>query len=405
MDDLRDYIRLCAKTSRQIVLYDLIEKRYGERPYGWPELEVVLLVARMAVMKEIHLTVEGAPLPLDRAYEPLTSSRGQRKVIISQRESADSDLIQKSQALGKDLFSQMGPASEEALFVALRDQFLAWQADLKRYETLTATGRYPGKSEIESSLDSLGRFVDEADSLRFLRRFVKSKPELLELEEDIQELRGFYNDQKRSWEELRHAVEILKPNRMQLGAQESAAQAVARMEEILAMPRPYPFLSEAAGLIEAAKSANEALVLEARKPVTAEIQKFLSTLQSDLDSASVPDAARQAVTQELEGLLAQVAKETSIAHISQAQGVAEEAFDRALTALEKAQAPPEPGPEGGAAPDTPAPPPVKKRRVVEAKSLMSEEFIETAEELEAFLRKLRTEIEAALADDDRVQIK
>ena len=41
MEDLREYIRLCTIASKQIVLHDLIEKKYGERPYGWPELEVL----------------------------------------------------------------------------------------------------------------------------------------------------------------------------------------------------------------------------------------------------------------------------------------------------------------------------------------------------------------------------
>ena len=116
LDDLREYIRLCTLTSKQIVLYDLINNRYGGRPYGWPELEVVLLVARLAVLKEINLVVNAAPLRLDQAYDHLTASSKQRKVIITQRESADSDLIKNAQALGKDLFAQQGPEREEALF-------------------------------------------------------------------------------------------------------------------------------------------------------------------------------------------------------------------------------------------------------------------------------------------------
>lgn len=75
LDDVRDYIRLCEMTSKKIVLYDLINERYGKRPYGWPELEVVLLIARLTVLKEISLIVDVAPLPLEKAYDYLTSSR------------------------------------------------------------------------------------------------------------------------------------------------------------------------------------------------------------------------------------------------------------------------------------------------------------------------------------------
>ncbi|MCK5690962.1 BREX system P-loop protein BrxC, partial [Myxococcota bacterium] len=106
LNDLREYIKLSALTSKQVVLYELIEKRYGQRPYGWPEIEVVLLVARLAVLKEITLVFDSAPLALDKAYEKLTSSAKQRKVIIRERAVAGTELIKNARDLGKDLFEQ-----------------------------------------------------------------------------------------------------------------------------------------------------------------------------------------------------------------------------------------------------------------------------------------------------------
>ncbi len=115
LNDLREYVHLCAMTSKQIVLHELITNRYGGRPYGWPELEVVLLVARLAVLKEINLVANAAPLQLDQAYDHLTATNKQRKVIISQRKSAGTDLIKQAQKLGQQLFAQAAPSGEEAL--------------------------------------------------------------------------------------------------------------------------------------------------------------------------------------------------------------------------------------------------------------------------------------------------
>ena len=33
--------------SQQVVLHDMLEKRYSLRPYGWPDEEVLLLLARL----------------------------------------------------------------------------------------------------------------------------------------------------------------------------------------------------------------------------------------------------------------------------------------------------------------------------------------------------------------------
>ena len=54
VEDLRSYIELCTKTSRQIVLFEIVTARYANRPYGWPEFEVILLLARLIMAGEVQ---------------------------------------------------------------------------------------------------------------------------------------------------------------------------------------------------------------------------------------------------------------------------------------------------------------------------------------------------------------
>ena len=395
--DLREYIRLCAMTSKQIVLHELVDKRYGGRPYGWPELEVVLLVARLAVLKEINLVVNAAPLPLNQAYDHLTSTNKQRKVIISQRESAGGDLVNEAQALGKELFAQQGAKAEDALFAFLKEKLSSWNDDLAGYEPLAKTGNYPGLSEIQERRGALRKFVEESDSLRFLKRFVENKEELRGLAEDVQELRGFYTNQKHSWENLRTTVDELSQNRLQLEAHETAGPALARMEEILAAPRPYNLLHEVAGLVHIARSVNDELVSKARGPAVAEIQRLLDGVSEELGRVSANEELRKTATNGLARLIKTVMQATSIAHIAQAKETADSAYDRALTAIEQAQPPPPP--------NEPTPPKVKKRRVLEVRSLCPDGFVETETEIEEFLERLRAALKAAIEAKERVQIK
>ena len=395
--DLREYIRLCAMTSRQIVLHELIEKRYGGRPYGWPELEVVLLVAGLAVLKEIGLVVNGSPLPLGEAYDHLTSTNKQRKVIITQRASAPGDLLKEARALGKQLFAEQGPSAEDALFTFLKEKLASWNGDLASYEPLAKTGNYPGLSQIEACLASLRKFVEESDSLRFLKRFVENKEELLKLLEDIQELSGFYTNQKHSWENLRVAVDELSQNRLQLEASEAAGPALARMEEILAVSRPYNLLHEVADLTQTARSVNDQLVSEARVPALAAIQEWLDHVAGELDKVSADEPVRKKTIGELTNLLATATTATSIAHIAQAKQTAEAAYDRALTAIEQAALP--------APDDSTSPPRVKKRRVLEVRKLWPSSFVESRDDVKDFMGKLQSELDAAIEAEERVQIK
>jgi Family of unknown function (DUF6079) len=407
LDDLREHLRLSALQNKRVILRELIDKRYGRRPYGWPELEVVLLVARLAVLKEINLIVNAAPLPLDRAYEHLISANKQRNLIIVQRKSAGNELIKNAIIQGKQLFAQTGPAAEDGLFVFLQTRLAEWADALASYKPLAMTGEYPGLSEIEDCLATLKRFVDEKESLRFLMRFMESRPDMLYLAEDFGDLQDFYNNQKHSWEQLRTAVRNLTQNRLQLDAHPKAGPALAHMEEILASKHPYGMLHEVAGLTHTAKTINDQLIADARGPAVAQIQGLIDEVKKELAKISAPEALRMRAMKELTKLVSTASQTPSIAHIVQAQQTAELAFDHCMTSIEEAQTAPPPQPSTASTPTRPAQPKpmVKKRRVLEPRSLWSGGFIETRADIDLFLEKLRKELEAALEANERVQIK
>ena len=394
--ELREYIQLCATSSKRMVLHELIEKRFGRRPYGWPELEVVLLVARLAVLKEIDLVVDGATLSLDQAYEHLISTNKQRKVIITKRESAPSDLIKEASALCRELFAEQSSNGEEALFELIKFKLTAWNADLAGYELLAKNGNYPGLNEISSALEILRKFVEQKDSLRFLKQFVQSKQELRELSEDIRELKDFYTHQKHSWEKLCEAVDELSQNRLQLESDGEARSPFARMEEILAAKKPYGMLSKVADLIHKVRGVNDKLVSDARGPAMATIQGFLKGVTEELAKQPTDEALRNETTSRLRSLLETATTATSIAHISQASRESEVAFDEAMKVIEEHRG----GDDSGGGEPLP-----KTRRVVEARSLCPGSFIETSEEMEEFLKKLRAKLESAIKANERVQIK
>ncbi|MNG36791.1 hypothetical protein D3C84_1239350 [compost metagenome] len=49
--------------------------------------------------------------------------------------------------------------------------------------------------------------------------------------------------------------------------------------------------------------------------------------------------------------------------------------------------------------------PVKKRRIVDAQQLAGSGYIETQADIDNFLTKLRNELEQAIADNQRVEIR
>ena len=406
LEDLRSYIDLSTRASRTIVLHELIENRYGVRPYGWPDLEIVLLVARLVVLGEVQVVQNGAVVPTDKVYGEITVPAKWRKLVLVQRRSVDSHLLQATRTLGKDLFAEMGPETEEALFNFLRLKLKAWETDLQSFKPLAETGSYPGKEAIADALRTVARVLAEEDSCKCIERFNSLKTELQDLADSFQELKDFYERQKPAWEGLRKALERFQPNRRELDRDPKAGPALKRMGDILAAPRPYGLIKEASGLIQTVAGVNDALVAARRTEVLETISRQSALIDQELATHSVDSSLKAACVAPIQTLRQQVQEEQSLAHLAQAQGEAMGALDDVITRIEKAQKPTVP-PPNTSAPTTPATPTpaVRSRRVIKPADISPKPYLETREDVDAFLAALRQQLESALAKNERIQIR
>ena len=181
--------------NRQIVLHDMIEKRYSLRPYGWPEEDFLILVARLLVRGDISLMMDGALIPLDKVYEAVTTPNKRRKITVLKRHTSDPKAIQEARALGKELFSEMGPDGEDALFAFLQGKLRGWQTNLNSFKPLADTGNYPGKDEVNEGLAFCRKLLALDDSNKFIEQFNGLEDDLLEYADQFQELDQFYEYQ------------------------------------------------------------------------------------------------------------------------------------------------------------------------------------------------------------------
>ena len=404
LDEVRSYVDLCTRASRTIVLHDMIETRYGIRPYGWPDWEVVLLVARLVVLGEVQVVMNGAVVPTEKVYGEISAPAKWRKIVLVQRRNVDIKLLQTTRALGKDVFSEMGPESEEGLFTFLSGKLKHWETDLQGYKPLAETGNYPGQTEIADGLRTIAKITGEEDSFKFIERFNALKAELLELADDYHDLKNFYDHQKPAWEKLRKASDRFQLNRLELERDPKAAPALKRIHDILNAPSPYSLIKEGDGLIQTVSEVNDALVSARRTEALATIDVQSSEIAKELDAVQADAGLKTACLQPVQDLRKQVEHEQSLAHIAQAQAEAVNALDAAISRIEaalKAKAPP-PAQPGKTEPLAPV---VKARCVIKPAEIVNKSYLETPDDVEAFIKDLRQRLEAAIANNQRIQIR
>jgi hypothetical protein len=396
LEELRKYIQLCKQNSKQIVLSELITK-YGQCPYGWPELEVVLLVSRLAVLKEIALIVDQKDLPLDQAYDFLTTTSKQRKVIILLREKVSDDIIKNCRDIAYKMFGKRGSNIEGELFTFVSSTLKEWSKELSGFKQIVQSGTFPGGVEIDHCIGVLRKFVEEDTPSRFFGWFVDDEETLLDIEKEYKELHPFFTHQKSSWKNLQDALRLYSQNTLQLEENAEVKAAIARMNVIAKDPRPYGMLHEVNKLVHTVSEENDRLIAEIKEPAKTKTLDLIKSLNTELDDKSISESLRSSILQPLQNTLESICEEKGIANIVSAPQRAHDQFEQALERIND-----EAKILGGGV----TPPGItKKHRTVEAKNYCSTGYMETEVEVDAFIKSLREVLIAAVNSDEKIRIK
>ncbi|NLB11218.1 BREX system P-loop protein BrxC, partial [bacterium] len=173
--------------SADIPLIEIVE-RFVKRPYGWPEAEILIIVAQLAVKDKIALSQSNMPLSVKVAFEPFQNTRQRRLVTVNKKRQTDEHVLKKARELTQDLFGKMGPSTEKELFAFYKEQFSLWLKNFNSYKSKTDVGSFPGKKKIDQATLSLERLLSNTGSFDFFKLVVEHKDDFLDLEEDYRDI-------------------------------------------------------------------------------------------------------------------------------------------------------------------------------------------------------------------------
>ena len=164
-------------------------------------------------------------------------------------------------------------------------------------------------------------------------------------------------------------------------------------------------IKEADTLISSVSAVNQSLLSGRRAEVVAKIDAHIAALNKDLAIAQGGASLQATCLEPLTALRERAQKQESLAHIAQAESEALKEFDIAVGRIESAVAE-QKKPQSDSS-DEPTKPVavVRKQRIIKPTEIMKAAYLETPDDVNNFLAALRQELENALANDERIQIR
>lgn len=402
LDEIRSYINLRANNNIRVTLEEIVQQ-FEKQPFGWRDADTALLVAKLFAAGEIAAKIEGASVEPRASIESFSKPGRWKLVQIVKRQITGAAELGRSRSLAHEVFGKLSPETkEDELAKFIRELINNWQENLREWRTRAEGGEFPGFNQIKAALELANSQNGIADSFEFFRQFNEKREDWIEASEDYTKLRDFYTNQIEIWRRLRAKLSgSYKDNRSQLDLNADARAALLRMEEILRAAEPYSMIREIGDLIGAVDQANDQIIAQRREQAVQSIETRITQLKNDLDAVGADADTRHAILYPFQQTKAAIREQESIQHIAfQAGEHAENLFQNALDAIEIKRNQLNPGSVEDFSEKF-----YRPTKTIKPAQFASKTYIETPEDLNEYLDKLRTEMEKLLSENARIRIQ
>lgn len=420
---VEDYLALQHAQNLPTSMHD-IRSRFSAIPYGWREVDIAALVARLVVTQKATVKYMGATIPAADPKLPdmLLKKSEIGRTLISKRENISSSKIKQVREFLRQYLDVMDvPADEDALVAYIIDKFAEVRDYLNGLLANYAGHSYPGRNLVESALRMVKDVLDhKVDNIALINFIVKSQDDLLDGREDLQPVEEFFKTQRPIFDAAFKLLLAIRYDADFLNETPDAAAAFAAMQEICFVQPGQKFnyrrIPELNSLSATVQSAHDELLAAKRE----ELQEIVRQCMSAVHLAAGSDPRFRDVLTKADDYYSQKKQDIdSLSTITILDGLTAQLVkvkDEALERIEHISRPiqpkptPKPIPDGGAAPTPPKPslaPPVPQKtyRTVNRAVFFPTRKLETEADVDAYVDSLRASLKKCLAEVDGLYIK
>lgn len=385
-----------------------VQRRYSAIPYGWREIDIAALVARLIAQQKISIKYGGAIVSKDehRLVDYLRKKNEIDKAIVIRRIAPSEDLMRKSINFLRDYLGAMDiPSDEDGLIRFVLDTFEEKQ---KHYETMLEAykqARYPEREVVENACNLVADVLSQRkDNVALLSRMVQRQDDLLDAMEDMEDVELFFKSQRPTFDEARRQMDKISKERDYFAMDADAQEVFRKISTILAMTKPYERIGELPELISKTKSAYNNLLDIKRDEVLENVRQCMQDIHQLASEAHDAKALLHRADDYFSGKREAAKEASSLTELDAMITQLLNYKDNICRRMEVLAADSHPTqPESGATAGTPAPKP-KKITSVRRYDLCSVKRLQSKEDVDKYVEGIREKLLKTLENCDGIQI-
>lgn len=390
-----------------------VQRRYQAIPYGWKEIDIAALIARLIVQQKIQINYGGAVVGKEerRLVDLLRKKTEIDRAIVVRRIAPSEELIRKSINFLRDYLSAMDiPSDEDGL---IRFVLSTFETKRSHYQKLLddfyTKESYPEKETVTAARDLMNDVLSQRkDNVALLKRMVQRQDDLLDSAENMEGVEMFFKTQWTVFANAKNRLANILKEKDYFATDIDTLNVINTMSTILAMTKPYSRIGELPELVQKVKAAYDGLLDMKREEVAENIRQCMQdvhqlaseawdagTLLHQADDYFVckREAAKVSTSlTELDAMITQL--------LSYKDAICRRMEVMSVSHQQEAQ---KPTPAATAKPGTPAPKP-PKIMTVRRYDLCSVKRLQSKEDIDKYVEAIREKLMKTLESCDGVQI-
>ena len=257
--------------SRVPVSMGDLQRRYQAIPYGWREVDIAAIIARLIVSQKLEIRYGGAVVGKDdrNLVGYLRKKSEIEKANVSRRIAPSEELMRKSITFLRDWLGQMGiPEDEDGLINFVKDTLEPKLAHYEKFIDEYNRDRYPQKEVVITARDLISDILSQKrDNVALLTRLIARQDDLRNSSEDMEEIETFFKSQRTIFDAARQLQCDLQNERDYFATDADANEKITEISSILELAKPYARIKDLTDLMQDVKTAYGKLLAQKKEEV------------------------------------------------------------------------------------------------------------------------------------------
>jgi hypothetical protein len=284
LEEVNHYIERNTQRHIPMTLKSIITF-YSGTPYGWKELDIAGLIARLFKSQEIKLQLGSDYLNTSdkNIIQYMTKRDYLDRLIVKKRTKTPEKYINNAKKLAREVFGYTAvPGDEDGLMNKFRELSKEELSEINRLLVYYENSNYPGKEVLENGRELFEEILKIHDAVEFYEKLYELKDQLLDYEEDVFDVKKFFKNQKGQFDKALKQLNIYEKNKTYVLDSETI-KIVQEIEEIIKSPKPYLQISKLPHLIDEFRSRFAKLLEEECRPIRNVIESDYQKVKDELN--------------------------------------------------------------------------------------------------------------------------